>query len=41
MAIDTGERVHVERTGVIPMALPFEEAFVLFNAVGERRWVAG
>ena len=41
MAIDTGERVHVERRGVVPMALPFEEAFALFNAVGERRWVAG
>ena len=41
MAIDTGERVHVERRGVVPMALPLEEAFALFNAVGERRWVAG
>ena len=41
MAIDTGERVHVDRRGVVPMALPFEEAFALFNAVGERRWVAG
>ena len=41
MAIDTDERVHVDRRGVVPMALPFEEAFALFNAVGERRWVAG
>ena len=41
MAIDTGERVHVDRKGVVPMDLPFEEAFALFNAVGERRWVAG
>lgn len=41
MAIDTGERIHVERRGAVPMALPFEEAFALFNAVGERRWVAG
>ena len=41
MANDTGERVHVDRRGVVPMALPFEEAFALFNAVGERRWVAG
>ena len=41
MALDTGERVHVDRRGVVPMALPFEEAFALFNAVGEQRWVAG
>ena len=41
MAIDTVERVHVDRRGGVPMALPFEEAFALFNAVGERRWVAG
>ena len=41
MAIDTGERAHVDRRGVVPMALPFEEAFALFNAVGERRWVVG
>ena len=38
---DTGERAHVERSGVVPMALPFADAFTLFNAVGERRWVAG
>ena len=41
MAIDTGERVHTDRRGVVPMALPFEDAFALFNAVGERRRVAG
>ena len=37
MAIDTGERVHVERTGVVPMALPFEEAFANWKA-GLRRY---
>ena len=41
MAINTSERVHIERSGVVPMALPFAEAFPLFNAVGEQRWVAG
>ncbi|MXZ72002.1 MAG: hypothetical protein F4Z04_10960 [Acidobacteria bacterium] len=38
---DTGERGHVERAGVVEMALPFTQAFPLFNAEGERRWVAG
>ncbi len=38
---DAGERVHVERTGVVAMALPLAEAFPLFSAEGERRWVAG
>ena len=41
MGIDTCERIHVEREGLVPMALPFAKAFPLFNAVGERRWVAG
>ncbi len=41
MVTDTNERVHVERTGVVAMALPFAEAFTLFSAEGERRWVAG
>ena len=41
MATDTDERVHVERTGVVAMDLPLAEAFPLFNAEGERRWVAG
>ncbi|MXW56793.1 MAG: hypothetical protein F4Z59_09125 [Gemmatimonadales bacterium] len=35
------ERVHVERTGVVAMALPSAEAFTLFTAEGERRWVVG
>jgi len=41
MPIDSGQRVHVDRSGVVEMALPFAEAFPLFNAEGERRWVAG
>ena len=41
MATDIGERVHVERTGVVAMDLPAAEAFPLFSAEGERRWVAG
>ena len=41
VATDTGERVHVERTGVVAMDLPSAEAFPLFSAEGERRWVAG
>ena len=41
MASDTGERVHVERAGVVAMDLSAADAFPLFNAVGERRWVAG
>ena len=34
-------RVHIERTGVVRMALSAPEAFPLFDAEGERRWVAG
>lgn len=41
MPIDAGKRVHVERSGVVEMALPFADAFPLFNAEGERRWVEG
>ena len=41
MTIDTGERIHVERAGTVGMALSAAEAFPLFNAEGERRWVAG
>jgi len=41
MATDTEDRIHVERTGVVAMALPIAEAFPLFSAEGERRWVAG
>ena len=41
MTNGTGRRVHVERTGVVGMALPAAQAFPLFNAEGERRWVAG
>ena len=41
MTTDTGERVHVERAGVVGMALSAEEAFPLFSADGERWWVAG
>ena len=41
MATDDGERVRVERAGVVAMALSAEEAFLLFSAEGERRWVAG
>lgn len=41
MAVDADDRVHVERVGMVGMALPAEEAFWLFNADGERRWVAG
>ena len=41
METDKGERAHVDRAGVVEMALPFVEAFPLFNEEGERRWVAG
>ncbi len=41
MTTDIGERIHVERAGAVAMALSAEEAFPLFNAEGERRWVAG
>ena len=41
MANGTGGRVHVERTGVVGMALSAAQAFPLFSAEGERRWVPG
>ena len=41
MTIDTGERVHMDRTGVVPVALPFAEAVPLFTPEGERPWAAG
>ena len=41
MATDIGERVHVEKAGVVAMALPATEAFPLFSAEGERQWVSG
>ncbi len=41
MTAESGNRVHIERAGVVRMALPAADAFPLFNAEGERRWVAG
>ncbi|MDE2781869.1 MAG: GNAT family N-acetyltransferase [Gemmatimonadota bacterium] len=41
MTAESGNRVHIERASVVRMALPAAEAFPLFNAEGERRWVAG
>lgn len=41
MTTETDRRVHIERAGVVRVALPAAEAFPLFNAAGERRWVAG
>ena len=41
MTAGTGNRVHVEKSGVVAMALSVEEAFPLFNADGEQRWAAG
>ena len=43
MSSDTStvERIHVERNGSVEIALPAEEAFLLFQPEGERRWVAG
>ena len=41
MMTDSGERVHVETAGTVGMALSAEDAFPLFSADGERRWVAG
>ena len=41
MTIDTGERVHVDRAGVVAVALPFAEAVPLFTPEGERPWAAG
>ena len=41
MTTKTGERIHVERTGAVGMLSPAWEAFLLFSAEGERRWVSG
>ncbi len=41
MATRADSRVHIERAGVVRMALTTTDAFPLFNAEGERRWVAG
>ena len=41
MATDTGGRVRIAKAGVVGMALSTAEAFPLFSAEGERRWVAG
>ena len=41
MPTSTDERAYIERAGVVRIALPAAEAFPLFNAEGERRWVAG
>ena len=41
MSIDTGERAHIDRAGVVSVALPFPEAFPLFTPEGERAWAAG
>ena len=41
MTTDTGERVHVDRAGVVAVALPFAEAMPLFTPEGERPWAAG
>ena len=40
MATDTGGRVRIEKASVVGMALSAAEAFPLFSAEGERRWVA-
>lgn len=39
MPIDAGHRVHVDRSGVVEMALPYAEAFPLFNGEGRSRAV--
>ena len=41
MTIGTGVRVHMDRAGVVPVALPFAEAMPLFTPEGERAWAAG
>ncbi len=41
MTIDTGKRVHTDRAGVVPVALPFADAVPLFTPEGERPWAAG
>ena len=41
MTTDTGGRVHIDRAGMVAVALPFAEAVPLFTPEGERPWVAG
>ena len=41
MTIDIDERVHIDRAGVVAVALPFADAFPLFTPEGERQWAAG
>lgn len=41
MTTGTGERAHVDRAGVVAVALPFAEAMPLFTPEGERPWAAG
>ena len=41
MTTDTGERAHVDRAGVVAVALPFAMAMPLFTPEGERPWAAG
>jgi len=36
-----GRRAHIERKGIVGMALSATNAFPLFNARGERLWVEG
>ena len=41
MTTDTGERAHVDRAGVVAVALPFAKAMALFTPEGERPWAVG
>lgn len=41
MTTESSMRIHIEKAGVVAMAMSAAEAFPLFNAEGERRWVAG
>ena len=41
MTTDIGDRVHVDRAGMVAVALPFAEAVPLFTPEGERAWAAG
>jgi hypothetical protein len=40
-ASDTGDRVHIRRTGELVVSAPLERAFPLFTPEGERLWAAG
>jgi len=35
------ERTHMKRAGTVSMKLPADQAFLLFDPEGEKRWVAG